>query len=174
MKKHNYSAGPCILTQEVFEKSAEAILDYNNSGLSLLEISHRSKEFIAIMEEARALAIDLLGLTGKGYQALFLSGGASLEFLMVPYNMMKVNGKASYLDTGTWANNAIVEAKAFGETVVVASSKNDNYTHIPKEFVIPAAADYFHCTSNNTIFGTQMKSFPKMRSPYLRIYVSFL
>ncbi len=165
MKKHNYSAGPCILPQEVFEKSAEAILDYNNSGLSLLEISHRSKEFIAIMEEARALALDLLGLTGKGYQALFLSGGASLEFLMVPYNLMKVNGKAAYLDTGTWANNAIVEAKAFGETVIVASSKSDNYTHIPKEFVIPADADYFHCTSNNTIFGTQMKSFPKTDLP---------
>ena len=165
MKKHNYSAGPCILPQEVFEKSAAAILDYNNSGLSILEISHRSKEFIAIMEEARALTLDLLGLTGKGYQALFLSGGASLEFLMVPYNMMKVNGKAAYLDTGTWASNAITEAKAFGETVVVASSKSDNYMHIPKDFVIPADADYFHCTSNNTIFGTQMKSFPKTKIP---------
>ncbi len=165
MKKHNYSAGPCILPQEVFEKSAEAILDYNNSGLSILEISHRSKEFIAIMEEARALALDLLGLTGKGYQALFLSGGASLEFLMVPYNLMKVDGKAAYLDSGTWASNAITEAKPFGETVIVASSKSDNYTHIPKDFVIPADADYFHCTSNNTIFGTQMKSFPKTNIP---------
>ncbi len=165
MKKHNYSAGPCILPPEVFEKSAAAILDFNNSGLSLLEISHRSKDFIAVMDEARALALDLLGLTGKGYQALFLSGGASLEFLMVPYNLMKENGKAAYLDTGTWANNAIKEAKAFGETVVVASSKNENYTHIPKEFDIPADANYFHCTSNNTIFGTQMKSFPKVNMP---------
>ncbi len=165
MKKHNYSAGPCILPQEVFEKSAEAILDFNNSGLSILEISHRSKDFIAVMEEARALALDLLDLTGKGYQALFLSGGASLEFLMVPYNLMKENGKAAYLDTGTWANNAIKEAKTFGETVVVASSKDENYTHIPKGFEVPADANYFHCTSNNTIFGTQMKSFPKLQMP---------
>ena len=165
MKKHNYSAGPCILPQEVFEKSAAAILDFNHSGLSILEISHRSKEFIAVMEEARALALDLLGLTGKGYQALFLSGGASLEFLMVPYNLMKVGGKAAYLDSGTWASNAITEAKAFGETVVLASSKSDNYTHIPKDFTIPTDADYFHCTSNNTIFGTQMKSFPKTDVP---------
>lgn len=165
MKKHNYSAGPCILPQEVFEKSAEAILDFNNSGLSILEISHRSKDFIAVMEEARALALELLGLTDKGYQALFLSSGASMEFLMVPYNLMKVDGKAAYLDTGTWANNAIKEAKAFGETVVVASSKNENYTHIPKGYEIPADADYFHCTSNNTIFGTQMKSFPKTNVP---------
>jgi phosphoserine aminotransferase len=165
MKKHNYSAGPCILPQEVFEKSAQAILDFNNSGLSILEISHRSKDFIAVMEEARALALELLDLTGKGYQALFLSGGASLEFLMVPYNLMKENGKAAYLDTGTWASNAIKEAKAFGETVVVASSKNENYTHIPKEFEVPADANYFHCTSNNTIFGTQMKSFPKVAMP---------
>jgi phosphoserine aminotransferase len=165
MKKHNYSAGPCILPQEVFEKAAAAVLDFNHSGLSILEISHRSKDFIAVMDEARALALELLGLTGKGYQALFLSSGASLEFLMVPYNLMKTNGKSAYLDTGTWANNAITEAKAFGETLVVASSKNDNYTHIPKDFVIPADADYFHCTSNNTIFGTQMKSFPKTNIP---------
>lgn len=165
MKKHNYSAGPCVLPQEVFEKSAAAILEYENTGLSILEISHRSKEFIAVMEEARVLALELLGLSGKGYQALFLSGGASLEFLMVPYNLMKVNGKAAYLDTGTWASNAINEAKAFGETVIVASSKSDNYSHIPTHYDIPADADYFHCTSNNTIFGTQMKEFPKTEIP---------
>uniref|UniRef100_UPI002594730F 3-phosphoserine/phosphohydroxythreonine transaminase n=1 Tax=uncultured Flavobacterium sp. TaxID=165435 RepID=UPI002594730F len=165
MKKHNYSAGPCILPQEVFEKSAQAILDFNNSGLSILEISHRSKDFVAVMDEARALVLELLGLEGKGYQALFLSGGASLEFLMVPYNLMKVDGKAAYLDTGTWANSAIKEAKHFGETVVVASSKPDNYNHIPKEYTIPADASYFHCTSNNTIFGTQMKSFPETNVP---------
>jgi len=165
MKKHNYSAGPCILPQEVFEKSAAAILNFNNSGLSILEISHRSKDFVAVMEEARALALDLLGLTGKGYQALFLHGGASLEFLMVPFNLMKENGKAAYLDTGTWANSAIKEAKAFGETVVVASSKPENYNHIPKGFEIPADASYFHCTSNNTIFGTQIKSFPETNIP---------
>lgn len=165
MKKHNYSAGPCILPQEVFEKSAAAILNFNNSGLSILEISHRSKDFVAVMEEARALALELLNLTGKGYQALFLHGGASLEFLMVPYNLMLQNGKAAYLETGTWASGAIKEAKAFGETVVVASSKADNFTHIPKNYTIPADAGYFHCTSNNTIFGTQMKSFPETDIP---------
>ena len=165
MKKHNYSAGPCILPKEVFEKSAQAILDFNNSGLSILEISHRSKDFVAVMEEARALVLELLGLEGKGYQALFLAGGASLEFLMVPYNLMKVDGKAAYLDTGTWANNAIKEAKHFGETVIVGSSKAENYNHIPKNYSIPADASYFHCTSNNTIFGTQMKSFPKTDIP---------
>ncbi|MGA9637458.1 3-phosphoserine/phosphohydroxythreonine transaminase [Flavobacterium sp.] len=165
MKKHNYSAGPCILPQEVFEKSAQAILDFNNSGLSILEISHRSKDFVAVMDEARALALELLGLEGKGYQALFLAGGASLEFLMVPYNLMKENGKAAYLDSGTWATAAIKEAKFFGETVIVASSKDDNYNNVPKGYEIPADADYFHCTSNNTIFGTQMKSFPKTNVP---------
>ncbi len=165
MKKHNYSAGPCILPQEVFDQSAQAILNFNDSGLSILEISHRSKDFVAVMEEARALAIELLGLEGKGYQALFLSGGASLEFLMVPYNLMKENGKAAYLDSGTWATNAIKEAQFFGETVIVASSKEANYTYIPKDYEIPADADYFHCTSNNTIFGTQMKSFPKTNVP---------
>lgn len=165
MKKHNYSAGPCILPQEVFEQSAEAVLDFNHSGLSILEISHRSKDFVAVMEEARALVLELLGLEGKGYQALFLQGGASLEFLMVPYNLMKVDGKAAYLDTGTWANNAIKEAKLFGETVVVASSKDQNYNHIPTDYTIPADASYFHCTSNNTIFGTQMKSLPKTDIP---------
>jgi phosphoserine aminotransferase len=165
MKKHNYSAGPCILPQEVFEKSAQAILNFNNSDLSLLEISHRSKDFVAVMDDARALVLELLGLENKGYQALFLAGGASLEFLMVPYNLMKVDGKAAYLDTGTWANNAIKEAKHFGETVVVGSSKEANYNYIPKNIEIPSDASYFHCTSNNTIFGTQMKSFPKTNVP---------
>ena len=165
MKKHNYSAGPCILPQEVFKQSAEAILDFNNSGLSILEISHRSKDFIAVMEEARALALELLGLTGKGYQALFLQGGASMEFLRVPYNLMPQGGQAAYLDTGTWANNAIKEAKLFGDTVVVASSKNENYNHIPTDYSIPETASYFHCTSNNTIFGTQIKQFPQTAVP---------
>ena len=165
MKKHNYSAGPCILPQEVFEKSAQAILNFNDSGLSLLEISHRSKDFVAVMEEARALVLELLDLKGKGYQAIFLGGGASLEFLMVPYNLLKENGKAAYLDTGTWASAAIKEAKFFGETTVVASSKEQNYNHIPKGYTIPADADYFHCTSNNTIFGTQMKEFPSTDIP---------
>lgn len=165
MKKHNFSAGPSILPQEVFEKSAQAVLNFNNSGLSLLEISHRGKDFVAVMEEARALVLELMGLQGKGYQALFLSGGASLEFVRVPYNLMKKQGKAAYIDTGTWAAGAIKEARQFGETVVVASSKADNYTYIPKDYTIPADADYFHCTSNNTIFGTQMQEFPDTDIP---------
>ncbi|OWP76178.1 3-phosphoserine/phosphohydroxythreonine transaminase [Flavobacterium oreochromis] len=161
MKKHNYSAGPCILPQEVFEQSAKAILDFNGMGLSLLEISHRSNEFVEVIEEARSLVLNLLGLQNKGYEALFLHGGASLEFLMVPYNLMKINGKAGYLETGTWASGAIKEATLFGETLVVASSKNEQFNHIPKDYTIPNNLDYFHCTSNNTIYGTQMKSFPK-------------
>ncbi len=165
MKKHNFSAGPSILPQEVFEKSAEAVLNFNNSGLSILEISHRSKDFVAVMDEARTLALDLLGLTGKGYQALFLTGGASLEFVMVPYNLMKTDGKAAYFDTGTWASAAIKEAVNFGETLVVASSKDKNYNYIPKNITIPANASYFHCTSNNTIFGTQIKQFPSTNIP---------
>lgn len=167
MKKHNYSAGPCILPQEVFEQSAQAILDFNQSGLSILEISHRSKDFIAVMEEARALVLELLGLEGKGYQVLFLQGGASMEFLRVPYNFMKVDGKAAYLETGTWAANAIKEAQLFGETVIVGTSKDTNFKYIPKDYAIPADANYFHCTSNNTIFGTQMKSFPKTDIPMI-------
>ena len=165
MKKHNYSAGPCILPQEVFEKSAQAILNFNDSGLSLLELSHRRKDFVAVMEEARTIVLELLGLEGKGYQALFLSGGASLEFIMAPYNLLKEGGKAAYLDTGTWAAAAIKEAKLFGETIVVASSAAENYNHIPKGYTIPTDADYFHCTSNNTIFGTQMKEFPATSIP---------
>ncbi len=167
MKIHNYSAGPCILPQEVFEKSAQAILNFNNSGLSILEISHRSKDFVAVMDKVRELVLELLDLKGKGYQALFLHGGASLEFLMVPYNLMKIDGKAAYLDTGTWAAGAIKEAKNFGEILVVGSSKEANYTYIPKDFEIPTDANYFHCTSNNTIFGTQMKSFPETNIPVI-------
>jgi len=165
MKKHNFSAGPSILPQEVFEKAAQAVLNFNDSGLSLLEISHRSKDFVAVMENARALVLELMGLTGKGYQALFLSGGASLEFVRVPYNLMTQHGKAAYLDTGTWAAAAVKEARQFGDTLVVGSSKAENYSFIPKDFTIPADADYFHCTSNNTIFGTQMHSFPETGVP---------
>ncbi|SPE78437.1 Phosphoserine aminotransferase [Flavobacterium columnare] len=164
MKKHNYSAGPCILPQEVFNQSAKAILDFNGMGLSLLEISHRSDAFVAVIEEARSLALELLDLQNKGYQALFLHGGASLEFLMVPYNLMKVNGKAGYLETGTWASGAIKEATLFGETLILASSKKEHFNHIPKDYNIPNDLDYFHCTSNNTIYGTQMKSFPETNS----------
>lgn len=163
MKKHNFSAGPCILPQEVFLKASEAVMDYNGSGLSLIEISHRSKEFVDIMEKARALALELLGLEGKGYQALFLQGGASLEFLMAAYNLL--DKKAGYLNTGAWSEKAIKEAKIFGEVVEVGSSKDENFNYIPKGYTVPDDLDYLHLTSNNTIFGTQVKKFPKTTVP---------
>ncbi|WP_046744692.1 3-phosphoserine/phosphohydroxythreonine transaminase [Kordia zhangzhouensis] len=163
MKKHNFSAGPCILPQEVLQKASEAIINFNNDNLSLIEISHRSKPFVNVMEKARSLALELLGLEGKGYQALFLQGGASTQFLMSAYNLLET--KAAYLNTGTWSDKAIKEAKLFGEIVEVASSKDKNFTYIPKDYTIPSDADYFHCTSNNTIFGTQMKHFPKTNVP---------
>lgn len=163
MKKHNFSAGPCVLPQEVLLKASEAVKDLNGSGLSLIEISHRSKEFIEVMETARALALELLGLEGKGYQALFLQGGASLEFLMVAYNLLEK--KAGYLNTGTWSEKSIKEAKLFGEIVEVGSSKDKNFNYIPKGYDIPDNLDYLHLTSNNTIFGTQVKNFPKIGVP---------
>ena len=162
MKKHNFSAGPCILPQSVLKQASEAVLNFDNLDLSLIEISHRSKNFVAVMEKARSLVLELLNLENKGYTALFLHGGASLEFLMTPYNLMKNgNGKAAYTNTGTWADKAIKEAKLFGEVVVLASSKDKNHSYIPKGYTIPSDVDYFHCTSNNTISGTQMKTFPK-------------
>lgn len=163
MKKHNFSAGPCILPQEVFKEASQAILDFNNSGLSILEISHRSADFVSVMEEARSLALELLGLKDKGYKALFLQGGASTQFLMVAYNLLEK--KAAYLNTGTWSSKAIKEAKLFGEIVEVDSSKDKNFNYIPKSYSIPEDIDYFHCTSNNTIFGTQMKEFPSTSTP---------
>ncbi|QTE23411.1 3-phosphoserine/phosphohydroxythreonine transaminase [Polaribacter cellanae] len=163
MKKHNFSAGPCILPQEVLQKASEAILNFNNDNLSLIEISHRSKPFVEVMEKARSLALELLGLKNKGYKALFLQGGASMEFLMVAYNLL--NKKAAYLNTGTWSYKAIKEAKHFGELVEVASSKDNHFSYIPKGYSIPEDADYFHCTSNNTVAGTQMKEFPETNVP---------
>ena len=163
MKKHNFSAGPCILPQEVLQKASDAVLNFNNDDLSLIEISHRSKPFVDVIEKGRALALELLGLENKGYKSLFLQGGASMEFLMVAYNLL--NKKGAYLNTGTWSDKAIKEAKIFGEVVEVASSKDKNFTYIPKNYNIPFDADYFHCTSNNTIFGTQMKSFPETDVP---------
>ncbi|MET2984979.1 3-phosphoserine/phosphohydroxythreonine transaminase [Aureibaculum conchae] len=165
MKKHNFSAGPCILPQEVLKKASEAVLNFNNDNLSLIEISHRSPAFVAVMEKARSLVLELLDLENKGYSVLFLQGGASLEFLMTPYNLMKnEGGKAAYLDTGAWSAKAIKEAKLSGSVDVVATSKDKNYNYIPKDYSIPNDADYFHCTSNNTIYGTQLKSFPKTDS----------
>ncbi len=164
MKKYNFSAGPCILPQEVLQKASEAVLNFNNDDLSLIEISHRSPSFVAVMEKAQQLALELLDLEGKGYSALFLQGGASLEFLMTPYNLLTEGGKAVYLDTGTWSAKSIKEANLFGNIEVIASSKDKNYTYIPKGYTIPSDIDYFHCTSNNTIFGTQIKTFPKTDS----------
>ncbi|HUH47403.1 MAG TPA: 3-phosphoserine/phosphohydroxythreonine transaminase, partial [Arenibacter sp.] len=163
MKKHNFSAGPCILPQEVLKKASEAVIDFNGSGLSLIEISHRSKDFVVVMERARSLALELLGLEGKGYKALFLQGGASMEFLMVAYNLLEK--KAGYLNTGTWSSNAIKEAKLFGEVLEVGSSKDKNFNYIPKDYTVPNGLDYLHLTSNNTIFGTQIKKFPKVDIP---------
>jgi phosphoserine aminotransferase len=163
MKKHNFSAGPCVLPQEVFQEASQAILDFNNSGLSILEISHRSSAFVSVMEEARQLALELLGLENKGYKVVFLQGGASMQFLMTAYNLLQ--DKAAYLNTGTWSSKAIKEAKLFGEVVEVASSKDKNFNYIPKNYAIPQDINYFHCTSNNTIFGTQMMDFPSVDAP---------
>lgn len=164
MKIHNFSAGPSILPQEVITKAAEAVLNLNNSGLSLIEISHRSKDFIAIMEEAQNLVKELLNLP-NGYSVLFLQGGASMQFLAVALNLLKDDGKAAYLDTGSWSSKASKEAELFGKVEVIASSKDKNHNYIPKGYKIPADASYVHLTSNNTIFGTQIKEFPKTDIP---------
>jgi len=161
MKKHNFSAGPSILPQEVFEKASEAVLDFNGIGLSILEISHRSKDFVEVMNEARSIVKRLMNI-GDDYEVLFLQGGASLQFAMLPYNLMKQNGKAAYLDTGVWASGAIKEGRKFGNVDIVSSSKDENYSFIPKDYSVDASYDYFHCTSNNTIYGTQIKEFPNV------------
>lgn len=162
MKIHNFSAGPCVLPKEVILKASEALLDFDN-GLSLIEISHRSKAFVDVMEKARSLSLELLGLEGKGYKALFLQGGASMQFLQVALNVLEK--KAGYLNTGAWSDKAIKEAKVYGDIHEVASSKNAGYNYIPKGYDISSDYDYFHCTSNNTIYGTQMKQFPKCDIP---------
>ena len=154
MKKHNFYAGPSILSQYTIKNTADAIINFADTGLSVLEVSHRSKEFQAVMDEAVALVKELLEVP-EGYSVLFLGGGASMQFCMVPFNLLK--GKAAYLETGTWASNAIKEARLFGEVDVVASSKDANYTFIPKDYTIPADADYFHFTTNNTIYGTETR-----------------
>lgn len=154
MKKHNFNAGPSVLPRIAIENSAKAILDLNGIGLSLLEISHRSKDFQAILDEATALFNELLNIPA-GYKILFLGGGASLQFDMVPYNLL--NKKAAYLETGVWAQKAIKEAKFFGEVNVVATSADKNFTYIPKGYTIPTDVDYFHITTNNTIYGSEIR-----------------
>ena len=165
MKKHNFSAGPSILPAPVMEKAAAAVQELNGIGLSLIEISHRSKEFVAIMDKAQDLALELTGLKGKGYQALFLQGGASMQFLMAAANLMQ--NKAGYINTGTWSDKAIKEAKRYGEVVEIASSKDANFNYIPKGQDIPTDLDYLHITTNNTIFGTQFHDLPQTNVPLI-------
>lgn len=164
MKKHNFSAGPAILPAPVLKEAGKAAANYQGMGLSLLELSHRGPEFTAIIEEANALMREIIGLP-EDYHVLWLSGGASTQFFMVPFNLLDDGETAAYLDTGTWANKAIKEAKHFGHVEVIASSKEQNYTFIPKNYKVPKHAKYLHVTSNNTIFGTQMHKFPKSPVP---------
>lgn len=165
MKIHNFSAGPSILPEEVIRKASEALINFNDTGLSLIEISHRDNNFVGIINEARNLVLQLLNLEGKGYQVLLLQGGASLEFVRIANNLLKLDGKAGYVNTGTWANNAQNEAAFYGEIYEIASSKNSNYNSIPKDFNVPTDLDYVHITSNNTIYGTQFKEFPTVNIP---------
>ncbi|MCL2073719.1 MAG: 3-phosphoserine/phosphohydroxythreonine transaminase [Marinilabiliaceae bacterium] len=153
MKKHNFSAGPSVLPEFTIKNTAEAILNFVGSGLSIMEVSHRGKDFEAVMEQTRNLFKEILDIP-QGYEVIFLGGGASLQFCMVPFNLF--NKKAAYLNTGTWASKALKEAKLFGETIEVASSKDENFCYIPKNYTVPADADYFHITTNNTIFGTEI------------------
>ena len=154
MKKYNFNAGPSILPREVIEQTAQAVNDFNGIGLSILEISHRSKDFEPVIPEAVSLFKELLDIP-EGYSVIFLGGGASLEFCMIPFNFLEK--KAVYLNTGTWANKAMKEAKLFGEVAEIASSKDRNYCYVPKNYVIPTDADYFHITTNNTIYGTEIR-----------------
>ncbi len=163
-RKHNFGAGPGVLPVQVLEEAAKAVLDFNGAGMSLLEMSHRGKEFIAVMDEAIALVKEILNVPA-GYSVLFLQGGASTQFAMIPYNLLPAGGKAAYVNTGVWAKKAIKEAKAFGEVNVLASSEDKNFNYIPKGFEIPKDASYLHLTSNNTIYGTQYKSFPSSPIP---------
>ena len=160
---HNFGAGPCILPQEVFKQAAQAVLDFKD-GLSILEISHRTPEFEAVVTEAGKLVKELLNVP-EGYSVLFLQGGASLQFAMVPMNLLPEGGTAAYLETGVWANKAIKEVSTFGNANIVASSKDSNYTFIPKDFAIPEDSAYFHYTSNNTIYGTELFNAPETSVP---------
>ncbi|MDP2386109.1 MAG: 3-phosphoserine/phosphohydroxythreonine transaminase [Bacteroidota bacterium] len=163
-KIHNFSAGPGILPQEVLKQASEACINFDNMNLSLLEISHRSKNYVAVMDEARQLVKDLFEV-GDEYEVFYLGGGASLQFGMVPMNLLTETGYAAYVNTGVWASKAIKEAKIVGNTKVIASSEDKKFSYVPKGYEIPSDADYFHITSNNTIYGTQMKAFPKSPVP---------
>jgi len=162
--KHNFGAGPCILPKEVFEEASRAVLDFNGTGLSILEISHRSKEFEEVMIETERLVRELMEVP-HGYSILFLQGGASQQFAMVPMNILSSDGRGVYLDTGVWSTKAFKEAKNIGNVEIIASSKDKNYNYIPKDFDIPADASYLHYTSNNTIFGTEIFNKPETSIP---------
>lgn len=162
MKKHNFYAGPSILSEYTIKNTADAIINFADMGLSILEVSHRSKQFTAVITEASQLVKELLQVP-EGYSVLWLGGGASMQFAMVPYNLLKK--KAAYLQTGTWATNAIKEARLFGEVDVVASSEDKNFSYVPRDYVIPTDADYFHFTSNNTIYGTEVRFDPDSPVP---------
>ena len=162
MKKHNFFAGPSILPEFTKEKTAEAAMNFAGTGLSVMEVSHRSKEFVAVMDEAQSLVKELLKVP-DGYSVLFLQGGASTQFLMAPYNFM--GKKSAYLNTGSWSSKAIKEAKLFGEVVEVASSKDANFNYLPKDYEVPGDADYFHITTNNTIYGTEILQEPEVDMP---------
>src|SRR5215217_4938200 len=161
--RHNFGAGPCILPQEVFKQASQAVLDFKD-GLSILEISHRTPEFEAVVEETVKLIKELMNIP-SGYSVVLLQGGASLQFSMVPMNLLPEGGTAAYLETGVWANKAIKEVKVFGTANIVATSKEANFTYVPKDYVIPQDSAYFHCTSNNTIYGTELFNFPDTNVP---------
>ena len=164
MKKHNFSAGPAILPASVLKEAVRAAANYQGMGLSLLELSHRGPEFTAIIEEANALMREIIGLPEE-YHVLWLTGGASTQFYMVPFNVLNEDETAAYIETGVWANKAIKEARYFGNVEILASSKEENYTYIPKKFRVPKNTRYLHITSNNTIYGTQLHKFPKSPVP---------
>ena len=159
MKKHNFSARPSILPRSVIEQASNGIVNINNLSLALIEISHRSKDFVDIMDRATSLALELLDLNNKGYKALFLQGGASMQFLMTAYNLLE--NKAGYINTGAWSTKALKEAKNFGDAIEVATSKDANFNYIPKNYSLDSDLDYLHITTNNTIFGTQFHELPK-------------
>src|SRR5690625_2125623 len=165
MKIHNFSAGPCILPQEVFEGTSKAVLNFNDSGSSIMEISHRRADAQEVLDTTIALTKELLSIPDT-HEVIFLQGGASLQFSMVPFYLMKNNnGKAAYLETGVWAKKAIKEAKRLGEVVIPTSSPDKNFNHLPKDYTEPDDVDYFDCTSNKTNYGTQMKAFPESSVP---------
>lgn len=166
MKKHNFYAGPAILPQEVMAEAAASVKEFGDMGLSILEISHRSNEFKAVLDEAHSLVKDLLGL-GDDHDVVFLQGGASSQFFMAAMNFLPAFETAGYVDTGAWSTKAIAEAKAFGHVAELASSKDKNFSYIPKGYTVPDNLKYLHLTSNNTIFGTQLQSFPDYKAPII-------